>query len=705
MCKVEKTFKILTTIQGGLMTSLKTRYLFEICSVGLLLGAGCSHRHESKNAEASSGVAALIRYEYAPKEIENLCSAAIADAQSQLEKIAATPKAKQTVENTLLQFENVFADLNDKANPLTFMSSVSMDAGLRSEAEECEKKWSEFSIGVFARRDFYDALRNAKARTAGEKRLQKETLTAFEKSGLKFSDAVVNEVKELSKKLSNLKTTFGANLANDNTTVSFTEQELEGTPADFISRLKKDADGKLIVTTKYPDYLAVMENAKNSDTRKRMSTAYQNRQGEKNTKLLEEAIILRQQIAKKLKFQTWADYAIKGRMAKDATDVFKFLNGLKNKLAQANRSDLAKLLKFKQEMEPGATKLNVWDLAYYEYQLKKRDYSLDNEKIREYFPSDHVVKGTFAVYAKLLGVNFVQVPNAKVWGPEVQLYEIRESKSNELLAHFYTDLVPRDGKYGHAAAFPVHPGRLVNGVYKKPIASMVANFEPPANGKPSLLNHDEVETFFHEFGHIMHQTLTKAPFASLSGSSVYQDFVEAPSQMLENWVWDKEVLPTLSGHYTDTSKKLPAEMLNKMLEVRYFNKGYFYTRQLMLGLFDMRIHTTDGPVDTKKVYDNTFRELVGIEPLVEGHFPAGFGHMMGGYEAAYYGYLWSEVYARDMFSRFQEEGLLNAKTGEDYRRHILEQGDMEEPMLLLTRFLGRKPNNKAFIKMLDFKSN
>jgi thimet oligopeptidase len=235
--------------------------------------------------------------------------------------------------------------------------------------------------------------------------------------------------------------------------------------------------------------------------------------------------------------------------------------------------------------------------------------------------------------------------------------------------------------------------------YSVPVSSIVCNFTPPVGAKPSLLLHDEVETLFHEFGHIMHQTLTRAPYASLAGTSVSQDFVEAPSQMLENWVWDKALLKKISKHYS-TGEALPDDLIQKMLDSKRYMMGYSYTRQLLFGLFDMTIHQANGPVDVTKVYNDLFKEMVGIDHVEGAHFPATFGHLMGGYDAGYYGYLWSEVYAQDMFSRFEKEGLVNSKTGGDYRRLILEKGNMEDALSLITQFLGREPNTEAFYKKL-----
>jgi len=320
--------------------------------------------------------------------------------------------------------------------------------------------------------------------------------------------------------------------------------------------------------------------------------------------------------------------------------------------------------------------------------------------VREYFPADVVIKGMFDVYSQILGVTYVEVPNAPVWSAGVKEYEVRDKKDNRLIGYFYTDFYPREGKYGHAAAFSLIKGRSEKGAYSYPIEAIVANLSAPTKDKPSLLPHKDVETMFHEFGHVMHGVLTRAPYSSLSGTSVTRDFVEAPSQMLENWVWEPAILEKISGHYTDHTKKLPKDLLQKMLAARDFQQGRFNTRQLTFGLFDLAIHTDPGSIDVTKAYDEIFRELTGIDQAPNSHFPATFGHLMGGYDGGYYGYLWSKVYAQDMFTVFQKEGVLSAKAGARYRDNILAPGDMEDANVLLKKFLGREPNNKAFFKYL-----
>lgn len=643
----------------------------------------------------------LIRFTYKDGELTALCKEAIRTAVSDLDKIVKLDPASRNVENTLLAFERTICDLNDAVQPMTFMGYVSTNTAISAEGSSCEEALGSVMVDIYSRKDLYESLRNLVTRSTNEKRLLSETLRSFENNGLKLPAEKLAQVKDLFHQLSTLQVQFTTNLNHDTSFVEFDQSELTGVPADFLGRLKKAANGKFIVTTKETDFIQLIQNASNSETRRSMVFAYNNRQAERNTQLLEQAIVLRHKIATLMGWKSWASFRTHDRMAGNAETVLTFLNGLKEKLAQRNKDDLSKLLKFKKEIEPGATELKAWDLTYLQYQLKKRDFSLDDEKIRAYFPAEIVIKGLFDVYSKLLGVKYAEVKEAHVWAQDVKLYQIEDCKDNHLIGYFYTDFFPRPGKYGHAAAFSLISGRSLSETsYSHPISAIVANFNPPANGKPSLLNHEEVLTIFHEFGHIMHQTLTLAPYGSLSGSSVAQDFVEAPSQMLENWVWAPEILASLSGHYLNHSEKLPSELLQKLIKARDFNQGIFYTRQLMYALLDMTYHTASGPVNTTEVYDRLTREISGVEPIAGGHFAAGFGHLMGGYDAGYYGYLWSEVYAEDMFSRFKAKGLLNQTVGAEYRKKILEPGDMADGFELLRNFLGREPNSDSFFAKL-----
>jgi thimet oligopeptidase len=654
------------------------------------------------DAKPAAATAQFIRSDYAPQELTKLCQGSIQKTTQKLNAIAAIPEAKRDYDNVNLAFESVLADLSDQITPLTFMGYVSTDTKLNAEGSACEQSAGQFNVAIFTRRDLYAPLKAQKPRDAFETRLQIKTIESFEQSGLKLSDEKLAKVKALKSTLAAKEAEFSKNLNNDVSEVEFTESELAGVPKDFVAGLKKSPKGLLIVTTKSTDYTMVAENAQNPETRKKLQLAYLNRAALLNTPILTEAVGLRAQIAQVMGYSNWADERIDGRMAKDSATVLKFLNALKEKLAARNRSDLKQLLDYKKQLDPKASVLNPWDVGFLSYQLRKRDYNLDTEKIREYFPADVVISQMFKVYSQMLSVTYREVTDAKVWAPGVKLFEIHNSGDKRLIGYFYTDFNPRPGKYGHAAAFSLISGRMLDAkTYSFPISSIVANITPPTKTKPSLLSHDEVETVFHEFGHIMHQTLTRAPYASLSGSSVAQDFVEAPSQMLENWVWNKKILKQLSGHYLNHKQKLPDAIVTKMLAAKDFGQGIVYTKQLLYALFDMQLHTqNNSSIDVTKTYDDLYREIIGLEPLEGAHFPASFGHLMGGYDAGYYGYLWSQVYAQDMFSKFPIKDLASAEVGAQYRKTILESGNMRDALDLLREFLGREPNADAFFKML-----
>ena len=309
----------------------------------------------------------------------------------------------------------------------------------------------------------------------------------------------------------------------------------------------------------------------------------------------------------------------------------------------------------------------------------------------------------FDIYQTLLSVSFNEKSNIPVWHESVRAFEVTNQGGDEPIAYFFMDLFPRKGKYQHAAAATFRSGWWDNESerYNIPASTILANFAPSSQNSPSLLQHSEVVTLFHEFGHIMHQVLTKSEFARFSGTRVYRDFVEAPSQMLENWVWERETLEKLSGHFQDEQRKLPTRLLDKLLKAKNAHQGLHYCRQLVFGKVDLKYHSTDFETDTIETWKQVQKDTLGIE-VTEGGIPAaGFGHIMGGYEAGYYGYLWAEVFAADMFTRFTKEGLLNPKTGSEYRKWILEPGGSQEPKELLEGFLGRKPNENAFIQKIS----
>lgn len=423
-------------------------------------------------------------------------------------------------------------------------------------------------------------------------------------------------------------------------------------------------------------------------------------------KILQEMLELRRERAKLLGYPNHAAFQIEIKMAENPENVEVFIKNLVNALKKKLKEELKEILLIKREItkDPKAT-LDYYDVYssknYYANELKKRKFSIDDEKIREYFPLEIVKRGTLEIYSKLFSVKFVKLFGYPTWHKDVEVYAVK-NKDNEIISYFMLDLYPREGKYGHAAAFNVVSGRVSiekgKEKYNPPVSCMVTNFKKPTKAVLSLLTHDEMETFFHEFGHIVHGVFTKARYASQSGTSVARDFVEAPSQMLEHWVWDRKMLSILSGHYKNPAKKLPKILLDNLLAAKNHMIALWAMRQLVLASLDMEIHTSSTAKNANKVLSQIMRDYFGVTMPRGSIYPAGFGHISGGYDAGYYGYMWSNVYAADMFTRFEKEGLLNKKTGADYKKWILEKGSSMDEMELVKKFLGRKPNNRAFLK-------
>jgi thimet oligopeptidase len=646
---------------------------------------------------------APLKTSYRPGEIAARCDAAVSAATALLDSIAALPSSERTIDTTLLAFETVMADFSDATLPLTLMGYVYPDPVIAAEGSACEEKAGKFAISVFTRRDLFDVIRTAVPRNPAETRLLSETLRQFKKNGLSLPDDGLSRVRALKERITELEVKFTANLNNDTTTLAFSARELDGVPPEVLATFARTADGLYRVTTKYPDYIPVMQNAKDAATRKQMYAAFVNRQAPSNTALLEEAIQVRQQCARELGYASWADYRLDGRMAENTATVRSFLDGLKEPVKEKIQSDLALLLALKQELAPGADRVDPWDLAYLTEQERKKRFALNNEEIRKYFPFDFVLEGMFRSFGPLFGIRFAVVPEAPVWAPGVRLIRILEKDNDRTIAYIYLDMFPRDGKYGHMMMSPLVAGRARDGGYTVPVTAIVGNFRASSGDTPALLTHDDVEGLFHELGHALHGCLTRAPYASLAGSSVEWDFVETPSQALENWAWEPEVLDAISGHYATPSEKLPAPLRDRIIAARDLGAGLRYTRMLVISTEDIVFHTADGPVDVTATADRIYRDLMGIPPIEGGHEPATIGHFMGGYDAGYYSYLWAEVYALNVFARFKKDGFFNAATGAAYRYWILEQGNMQDGKALLYGFLGKEPVMDVFYERLHIR--
>jgi thimet oligopeptidase len=639
-----------------------------------------------------------VRTSYAPGEIPRLYAAAEEKARRALDAIAAVPARRRTVENTLVAFDDAMGAFSDKIEPIVIMASVHPDAGVREEASLAEAAYETFRTGALMRDDVYRAVKARVARGEAEKRLYSVAVNGIELNGVSLSEEENRRFSGICSRIEALKAEFSQNLANDATRLEFTEAELEGVPKSALARFRRSGDGKLLVSLRRHDFIAVTENARDPETRRRVMLAYRNRAAEANTKILDEILALRREAASLMGFASWADLKARSRMAKSAENMGAFLEGLKEPLKQKCAEEVGRLLEFKKEISPGAASVDSWDLPYLETQIRKRDFRLDEEKIRKYFPLDRTLERVFEHFSRVFSVTIEETKRGEAWAPEVRRYEVKSGGT--LIACFYLDLMPREGKFGSACTLPVRVARERDGERKVPVYAMLMELEPGPEGREPLLKHSQLVDLFHEFGHLMNGCLSRPKYFFLSAEYTAWDFIETPSKMFECWAYEPEILEQISSHFMHPGEKLPKDLAEGIASARDFGKGIFYARQLAYALADHSFHTSKGPVDTNAEMGSILAEMT-CAPLPEGsHIAATFAHLVEEYDAGYYSYLWSETYSLEAFSRFEREGVRNAETGADFRRCLLEPANSEEPLEMMKRFLGREPGREAFLRRL-----
>jgi thimet oligopeptidase len=452
-------------------------------------------------------------------------------------------------------------------------------------------------------------------------------------------------------------------------------------------------------------YLAVEDNAAREETRKKLLIEHDNLARADNIPLLEKILPLRDDIAKKLGYKTWADYQTEVKMVKNAATAIEFVQKLKTGLQPKFDAEIAEFRKLKVKQTGDAkAQINIWDWRYFSNELKKEKYTVDAEQLRVYFPYQKALEGMFDIYQSIFGLKFEKLDPPYKWIGDLQLYGVSDADTGEPMGLFYLDMFPREGKYNHFAQFGIIGGKqIAGGKYQRPTVALICNFPSPTKDKPSLLAHSDVETLFHEFGHAMHSILTRAKFSRFAGSSVPRDFVEAPSQMLENWVWDKKVLDSFAADYRDPSKKIPAEILAKLKEARLAVEGTRYRRQLSFGSVDLTLHTQihDGNArDTLPLANKVLSDV--FFPLApDTAFVAYFGHLMH-YDAGYYGYAWADAIAADMATVFERapNGYFDKSAGRRLRTEIYEPGDSRDVNISIEKFLGRPRSIEPFLKKI-----
>lgn len=635
-----------------------------------------------------------------------------AEARVKLEKdlaaLIAIPQAERTFENTIMGYERAFDNYGNALGMSGFLSYVSTDKQFRDAANDLQMQISQYMVDVATRRDVYKAIREYTDTNPRldpvQAKLVKEMLIGFKNSGMDLNDADLEKFKALNKEKAEYIIKFDKNIQEYKDPLAVTQEQLRGLGEDYIQKLSKTDDGKYLVTLDYPDYVPFMQNADDEQARKELEFKFNRRGGQENVELLEKTLTLRREIARLLGYKNHAELRLEDRMAKNPKTVMAFLKDLQKKLKPLGKKEDKEMIAYKNSKTgKNSRTLYSWESGYWSNKFRKENLELDSEKIKEYFPSQVVIDGMLDLFGGVFGITFEPV-DIPVWHPDVKAFKIKDKASGELVAYFYMDLYPREGKYKHAACFGLVEGEeKQDGTYQIPFVAIVANLNKPSGDTPSLLKHSEVETLFHEFGHVLHNALTKAKYSAFSGTSVSWDFVEAPSQMLERWAWDPQVLKKISKHY-QTGESLPDDLIKRMIAAKNFGAGGMYLRQDFFAQYDMSLHTADTTPDTTKLYFELTKKIRGL-PLTKGTIPqASFGHIMGGYDAGYYGYLWSEVIAEDFFGEFKKNGIFNPETGLKFRREILEKGGTLDEEKMVENFLGRPADNKPFLKSIGLEN-
>lgn len=619
-------------------------------------------------------------------------------AKQSLDRMLAVT-GKRTIENTLKPYDEMMTYLDAVANQASLIKEVHPDESVRTAAEKIAQEADAFNTEVSLNRAVYDAIAALDLAAADtETRYYVErTLRDFRLAGVDKDEATRKRIKELRDELVVIGQEFARNIRDDKRTViANSVAELDGLPADYIARHKPGPDGKITLTIDYPDSLPIFSYAKNEDLRKRMYIAYNNRAYPQNIAVLDRMIAKRHELANLVGFTNWADYITADKMVGSGKNASMFID----RIVEASNSMAAKeyktLLSRKQKDVPGATVVNAWENAYYSELVRKADYDFDSQSVRPYFQYDRVKQGVLDVTSKLFGVTFQRAKDVPVWHPSVEAYEMLEG--GKVVGRFYLDMHPREGKYNHAAEFSTRTGIAGQQI---PEATLVCNFPGGDPNDSGLMEHDDVQTFFHEFGHLIHDLFAgRHKWVGVGGTRTEQDFIEAPSQMLEEWTWDPGTLRLFAKHY-QTNEPIPVELVKQMRRASEFGKGLGVRTQMVYAKLSLSIYDRPPADVNTDTFVKTLMEKYRPFPFVAGtHFQTSFGHL-DGYSAIYYTYMWSLVIAKDMFSQFDKSNLESPVVAKRYRENVLAPGGSQPANKLVESFLNRPFNFNAWQAWLE----
>ena len=590
----------------------------------------------------------------------------------------------------LAAYDDLTVYLEDNQGPTDFVLNVHPDKAVRDAAQACSLRWADFGSSLGQNEKLYRALQKAPKADAIDAEMVRLASAQFEDSGVALPGPKRARAKQILDKLSELDQQFNKNIRDAGTRVAFTEAELKGVPAAVWEKAKRDDQGRVLLGVDYPSYVPVMRSAESGEARQRMWLAKTNEGGQPNLDLLAQIASLRREYAGLFGYGNYVDFNLRRQMAKDGANATRFLDSVKTAVDEREKREIEELRADKaanlgQPLD--GTRIERWDASFYGERVKRARFSVDQNAFKPYFPPQASLEFSLRIIEKLMGVKYTRIDNP-LWVPEAQTYVVSDAASGQAIGQLYVDLYPRDGKYNHAAVWPLRGSATRVG--RTPVAALVVNFD--RNG----LTLDEVETLLHELGHAVHVDLSKTRYAAVAGTSVMHDFVEAPSQMLEDWVYDKNVLK-LMQEVCPTCKPVPDAMVDQAVAAKHYGKGGQFGRQHLYASYDLALYQQAKPEPLP-----LWAKMEGTTPLgyVPGTmFPAGFAHIAGSYGAGYYGYLWSLVVAMDLRTAFAADKL-NADVGKRYRDQVLGQGAQKPAPELVKDFLGRDSNSQAFFDYL-----
>jgi oligopeptidase A len=669
---------------------------------------------------ALQDLSALPRFsDISPEQIRPALEQGVAHCKTTIEQVLQ--QDNYSWENLVAPLEEVDDQLSRLWSPVSHMNSVVSSDALREAHDACLPLLSEYGTWVGQHKGLYDAycqIQNS-VQFANLSQAQQKVITNavrdFKLSGVALQDDNKVRYGEIKSRLSDLASTFSNNVmdATLNWQKHITDAGiLVGLPESALGAAKQLASSKdlqgWLFTLDIPSYLPVMMHGDNRELREEMYRAYTTRASEQggnagkwdNGPLIDETLALRQELAKLMDFANYAERSLATKMADSPEQVKNFLHDLAKRSLPIAQQDLQELHNFAENVYQQGD-LQAWDLPYYSEKLKEQKYAISDEALRPYFPEDKVVKGLFEVVSRLYGLSILERKGVQTWHKDVRFFDIKDS-TGELRGSFYLDLYAREHKRGGAWMDECHCRRTkLDGNLQVPVAYLTCNFSGPVGDKPALFTHDEVITLFHEFGHGIHHMLTKISVAGVSGiNGVAWDAVELPSQFLENWCWQPEALAFISSHY-QTGAPLPQDLLDKMLAARNFQSAMQMLRQVEFSLFDFTLQEefVAKQINVQAFLDKLRKQVAVVIPPEFNRFQNSFGHIFaGGYAAGYYSYKWAEVLSSDAFSRFEEEGIFNQDTGQDFLQNILEMGGSREPIELFVAFRGREPQVDALLR-------